>query len=130
MKIKPLATNRLVLTWLSICSATENTSKWKKCIYMTIGVMNVAFLVATEIPTVIFFCTNVTINFGESLYSLFQFFGCGCTLLLMVNNYFLRQKINDIFKDLANIYENCKNYDSIQKSWFIQKLVLSTKSLV
>lgn len=107
-KMMPLETNRRILILFCLYPFDKNTRPHLKLLYtifsLSIFLINVCALVSSTV----FFFKFLSINLEESFYSLFQITGIFGVICLVINAYFSRNKILEIFNGLTDIYDACK----------------------
>lgn len=108
MKIKPLQTNRLIMTWLCLCHEDEATSKWKKLAYIICALtLSFAFF-SMSVVSVTFVVKYFKVDLEEALYAVFQVSGYFAQIYTMISAFILRNEISGIFLKLYDIYDACK----------------------
>lgn len=112
-KMKPLATHERVLTWLCIFPAANDTSKWKKSLYILLVFILFVLEVCALVSSLIFFLKNVSNNLEESLYSLFQISAFSCLTYFSFISFYSRHEIMAVFGKLAQIYADGENFFDI-----------------
>lgn len=108
LKMKPLMTNRQMLTWLGFYPVDENTSKREGFGYVIFGVVVFAMIVCTCAASIAYFQKISAINLGEALYAVLQVIGTLHIMYLMVFTFLQRHKIVAIFEKLSEIYSERK----------------------
>lgn len=107
-KMKPLETNQRILILFCLYPFDKNMKLHLKLLYtifaLSIFLMNVCALVSNTV----FFFKFLSINLEESFYSLFQISGIFGVICIVINAYFSRNKILEIFNGLTDIYDTCK----------------------
>lgn len=109
MKIIPLKTNRLVLTWFCVYPPEQNTNKWKKLAYaiFALSLLVDSFLISfSSIASILAY---ISTDFEESLFALMQLFAGSVMIYVVVITFFLRHKIVAICDSLTRIYEASKD---------------------
>lgn len=101
--MKPLATNKRVLTWLNVYPLEETASKREKFLYNALSVIILSLELATIVGSVLFILKYWSVNLEDAFFAFFQ-------IDLMINFFYLtavayiqRQKISDLFKTLTEI---------------------------
>lgn len=106
--MKPLATNRQVLTWLCICPSDQNTSALKKTFFTILALVSFALVFSFLVSSIVFFLKNVSIDLENGLYALVQI-ACSFDSVYMFAVVFIsRKKINRFLQTLVTIYEESK----------------------
>lgn len=109
--MKPLQTNQQVLTWLCVYLAKQNTSKFKKILYIVFSVVVFLGYFNVLLASIAFFLKYASSSLEQSLYALFQISGDFGTVYMMLTAYTLRKQFKIIFDKLSNIYDACKNIE-------------------
>lgn len=109
LAMKPLVTNHRVLTWLSLCSADENTSKREKRCYILFAAINYFIFIFFLACSIAYFFTFIQTDLEKSLGSLFQIAACSGIIYMLIVIFFLRHKISAIFIKLSDVYKASKN---------------------
>lgn len=106
--MKPLATTQRVLTLLWMLPFDEGTSLPKRIAYVTFSIFTFLANLAGLIASVAFIRKFKTIDLEAALYSLFHMFGSLTMAYSMFVAFFLRPGMSNIFRKLAEIYNECK----------------------
>lgn len=108
LKMKPLATNQRVLTWLNLHPADETAKRMEKAayalVYLTIAVVYLTLFASS----VMYFLKFISVDLKESLAAVIQIAPAISLLNAMVFTFLLRNKTAAVFKKLSDIYEASK----------------------
>lgn len=107
--IKPLATIHRVLTWICVCQADKNTSKWKKFCFIIITCILFVTIFFSFATSYVFFTNTVSTDLEEALYALLQVFAFAGLAYVVTSAVILRQKFEVFLKSLSEIYQSSKN---------------------
>lgn len=107
--MKPLVTNQLVLTWLCVFPANEETSKWKKLAYVTLTFVTIVSMMCAIVGSVAFLMEYASADLKLALYTLYPITAGGSMLYACIIVFFKRHRMPIIFEKLANIYQSSKN---------------------
>lgn len=75
MKENPMETNKKVLIWLCMCAGDKSTDKQENRAHVICIVVVFATTLTSAITSAVYFFKFVSIDFGKSLYALFQMAG-------------------------------------------------------
>lgn len=108
--MKPLATNRLMLTWLCFQPADASVSIKQKLAY--IAVISIAFgvKVAYFFEYWVYFLEFVSVDLEESLYAIYEISGNSGVVFMTVIVLFQRYKMSSLLKGLGRIYDERKKF--------------------
>lgn len=106
--MKPLVTNRRVLTWFCICPFDPNTSVLKKTFFGILTLFLFASALSGAISSIVFFVHNVSIDLENSLYSVLQIAANSNLSYLYLVAFFSREKISLFLATLEEIYQESK----------------------
>lgn len=109
----PLATNRLVFTWLNICPVKETAIKQEKILYNAFTVLIYIVELSTVAGSVSFLLKYSSINLDNAFTAFFQIDIMLGFVYMTTSAYISHQKITAIFENLAEIY-NARNDNLIQ----------------
>lgn len=104
LKMKPLQTNKMALTWLCVCPADVNTSIWKRLAYLAFTLLTIAFVFSSVVASVAFFVKFVSVSLEMALNAVWQIGALSSLLYFLAVAYGIRRKINGIFESLEKIY--------------------------
>lgn len=108
--MKPLETNRQVLTWLCILPADETAGKFKKWICIAFSCSLITTSVCGFISSSAFMLKFWSTNLIDCLYALFQVAANVSALYMMMIAYNLRHKVAALFDRLTEIYYASKKF--------------------
>lgn len=104
-----LATNRQVLTWLSMYPANNQTTNfWKGIAYIMVTLTIFCVNLSAAIANLTFFLKFVLTNLEESLIALMICSGCTGLVYSFATAIIMRCKMKIIFEKLALIYDSSK----------------------
>lgn len=106
--MKPLVTNRRVLTWLCVYPADATTSKLKQLAYILFSLIVFAGILSSLMASIAFFWKYVLVDLEVALYAVSQIAAAASILYAIVMTLFSRQGITNIFQKLTKIYETSK----------------------
>lgn len=106
--MKPLATNRRVLTWLCICPFDQDASIVKRTFFIILALFQFALVSSASVSSIIFFVNNLSVDLEGCLYAVFQIAAYSGLSYMWVVAFTLRKKINQSFGTLDAIYEESK----------------------
>lgn len=106
--MKPLVTNKKMLTWLCVCPVDKNTSKWKEITFIILTINIMSILVTALIGSGIFVVELLTVNLIDSMYALSQVFVLFNLLYTFMVLYYKRLEVEAIFDGLSDIYKEGK----------------------
>lgn len=106
--MKPLETNRQVLTWLCGFQSNESAGKWKRIakVAFTLGV--VVMHLSSVITGATFIFINKSIDLETTLYSLIHTLGSASMFYLAIATILLSRNLTAIFDGLSTIYKESK----------------------
>lgn len=107
-KIKPLATTKLMMTWLSMCPADKSMSHGQKMRYIA---NTVTVFVANGIhftASLIFILKYHSTDFGGAAFAFMATSGTLGLIYSLIAALQLRKQIGNIFTSLSTIYDRCK----------------------
>lgn len=107
--MKPLEFQQQIFTWIYLCSPDEVTSVWKKIIYFILFVIVFLGNFTSGAGALAFIIKYVSVDLENSLYAVFQLCAVGSVSYIFIAAFFLRYRINDIFKQLTEIYDTSKD---------------------
>lgn len=107
-KIKPLATNQRVLTWLCVYPAEKTTCKFKQMAYIFFSFVVFSGILSSLIASVAYFMKFVSIDLEVALYAVSQIAAAASVLYAIAMTYLSRRGITAIFQKLNEIYDQSK----------------------
>lgn len=116
--MRPLATNHRVLTWLCLCPAAKNTTRWVQFSYILFTVTTFLLVIIEQISSIVYFFTFVRSDLEIALNSIFQIFTGFGLLYMLIAMFFLRDQISAIFIKLSDIYKASKNLFGLSLNYF------------
>lgn len=108
--MRPLETNRFVLTLVHVYPADESVNKWRKGAYAFFGVFVILLNFSAFLMSGSFFLRHVSIDLEQALFALVQMPVSASLSYIALTTFLLRHKITAIFDRLSTIYES---------SWYI-----------
>lgn len=115
--MKPLVTNRRMLTWLCLYPNEETSTNRKKIARIVFSVANFIFVLSFFASSVAYLVEFVSIDLRHSLYALLQIFGGATVLYILVIAFHLRHKFPALRENLSQIYQECKTL--VKFRWLI-----------
>lgn len=109
-KMRPLEIQQQIFTWIYLCSPNEVTSIWIKIIYFILFVIVFLGNFTSWAGALAFIIKYVSVDLENSLYAVFQLCAVGSVSYILIAAFFLRFRINDIFKQLTEIYDASKDF--------------------
>lgn len=112
-ELRPLGTTQEVLTWLSVCRASENTTKLFKSFcfcFTSIVLMSELFGLTSAVINCVQLFSN---NLDDFFYSLFHVLGHSLGVFSLIYGLFSRQKITSLLEQLTEIYNASKTKNMI-----------------
>lgn len=106
--MEPMATARKVLTWLCIVPADEETTKFKKLIYIACTSALMVSTICGFLTSSAFIIKFMSTNLEDCLYALIQICATVGDTYMMLVAFILRHKIAALFDRLAAIYRASK----------------------
>lgn len=113
--IKPMETCQRSLTYVNVCPADENTSKWKKVFYKIFALIIFTFISLGLFGSVAHFLKFISSDPEKSLSAVYQIFAMLCFINSMIVTFFARRKLLAMFKSLGKINANSKKINSTFK---------------
>lgn len=106
--MRPLATTHLLMTWLSMCTVDESTTRRQKRIY--IGYTWVIFIINVMAFSASFgYCLKYfTIDFGAAVRGFMTAIIAFGIIYFMIVAMRMRERIDGIFTSLSEIYKRSK----------------------
>lgn len=111
--MRPLETNRYILTWFSIYPPAKNTSKWKRWMYISFTVFDLIILLLSIAAASAFFRKFVSTDLEASLMALMDLVGCLTMSYVIMVTFYQRQEFLIIFDGLTKIYDERKMHQFI-----------------
>lgn len=108
--MRPLETNRCVLTWFSIYPPATNTSQWKRWVYISFTAFDLIILLLAVVSASAFVRKFVSIKLEASLMALMDLVGCITMSYVIIVTCYQRQEFLIIFDSLTKIYDERKIY--------------------
>lgn len=102
--MKPLVTNKNVLTWLCILPAQEQTNKRMKLIYIAFTFTLSITCFCGLASSLAFMMEYLSTNLENCLYALFQVAADASAFYMVMVALFLRHKMAALFDNLSEIY--------------------------
>lgn len=120
MKMDSLKSNKLVLRWLCVCPAVENTSIWRKLAHIAFTLLNILCIFTSVWASVNFFLKYVSSNLELALNAIWQIGALSSLLYFLAVAYLTRQKFMRMFETLDQIYDQSMDFSQIfpLKSFF------------
>lgn len=106
--MKPLATNRRVLTWFCVCPFDRNTSVQKKTFFAILSSALFIIGITKLVSSIIFFAKNISIDLEGCLYAVFQVAAYSGLLYSWMIAFILRKKIEHALETLEAICEESR----------------------
>lgn len=104
-EMRPLETNRLLMTWLSLHPASNNTSTAMKSVYMRITVACISSKLSFLLASIVYFWKFVWIDLGMALKAFWAIVIIATLLYSFAVMIFSRQKIEQTYETLSIIYD-------------------------
>lgn len=125
--MKPLASAEFVLTWLCLYPPDASTSIWKRRLFIafTTLIITVQFIGITA--GIVFVTKFISIELEKCLFVSFVIFCHACTVYMAFVAFLLRKQIPNIFRDLSDIYNQCKILFQI-RAFYTLKIEFNTAS--
>lgn len=118
--MKPLSTNRLMLTWLFFLPAETTVSIQQKLSYLLVFLIVFEVTVTYYIGYWAYLLKHLPIDLEEALYAVYEVSVAFGVIFITVAAPFERYKMNLIFEGLEIIYDERKNHiDSESKTDYI-----------
>lgn len=102
--MEPMATSKIVLTWICLHPVNENANKWKKSLYRLFFASILAFLISGLAFSIACLFRYWSIDLVKSLYSPIQIGPTLSTIYSLFIAFFMRKKISEMFEQLTMIY--------------------------
>lgn len=113
-KVQPLATTKLMMTWLSMCPAEESATIRQKRLYIAytsaILIVNVIAFSASLAYCIKFF----SVDFDSAMFACMVVIGSFGFIYFIIAAIRMHHQIDDTFESLSTIYENRK-FNSISE---------------
>lgn len=106
--MKPLMTCQWVLSLVFLNTFEKPLNKLEKRLYIAANAVGVLCLIAYFVSSVITFVNLISTDLATAFYPMAQILGSGVCLNIMVVAFFCRQKVNEVFERLSEIYRTCK----------------------
>lgn len=113
--MKPLATNRRILTWLCVCPFDRDTSIVEKMFFIILTLFLFALVSSALVSSIVFFANNVSVDIESSLYALVEIAAYSGLLYMLMVVFILRKRINRFLGTLETIYDESE----LKLMWFI-----------
>lgn len=113
MEVKPLPTQRKVLTWLCIYYSDKNESKMQKIIKFSCYATFILSFISCITGSLMYYNKFASINLEESLFALYQIVAQSAILYMFLIAFLLKRQITGIFDELSTIYKASKTIYSI-----------------
>lgn len=110
-KVKPLATSQEVLVWICALTPEPTTSTAKKVLFKMCPIVLIFGNITGLASSVAFFVKFIKIDLEVSLFALFQIAGQVNMSNAIVVTICLRHRIEAMFRNLTNIYNECKRFN-------------------
>lgn len=107
--MRPLPTNRQVLTWLCICPV-DVENQWQKPLRGLISVICLATNIGGFLSSVAFFLENYSNDLKVSLNGIYQIAVFLGMTYMYIAAFFLRKEITSFLDNLEKIYNQRKNF--------------------
>lgn len=107
--MRPLVTNRRVLTWLCVCSADEYTTIKPKMLYVSITIIVFVAILSAFAGTLAFVLKFFSVDLEASLLGFLPNVAYASGVYGMIVSFIIRKKINAIFDELMLIYNKSKS---------------------
>lgn len=115
-KMKPLPTNKRVLTWLGIFPVSETAKRREKILFIVSPIAFITVLFIAIIGSAVFIVNNLSINMTATIYAFFDISSLIATAYMLLVGLVLRRKIKDIFTKLSGFYEDRKYLNQLKKN--------------
>lgn len=116
--MRPLETNRFVLTLVHVYPADESVNKWQKRAYAMFGVIVISLNLSAFLMGGSFFLKHQSIDLEQALFALVQMPATASLSYIALTTFFLRHRITAIFNRLSSIYES---------SWYLPHFLARLK---
>lgn len=135
--MKPLQTNRLVLTWIYLYPVQDVW--WKQLLRIMLGLSAFLVMVANLTMGAVYFYLFVSTDLESAVFALFHIVACSSISYEMICAFYLRHKMPALFDELSFIYDSRKlctllSFDAVEylieiiaNTWFYS---ISTENLV
>lgn len=105
---KPLEACQRALTYVSVCAADENTSKWKRVFFKVYPLIMTSILLSMLIVSIAYFLRFVSTDLESTLSCLYQIVAFSSLLYSIIVTCFMRQSLLAMFESLEEIYDASK----------------------
>lgn len=129
-RMKPLVTNRRVLTWLCVHPADETTSKFEKISYFIFSLIVFSGILSSLIASIAFFYKYVKVDLEVALYAVSQIAAASSVLYAIIMTLFSRPGITDVFKRLTIIYNESKSKNYLRFLLGFLKSLIEKPSII
>lgn len=106
--MKPLSTNRGMLSWLCILPANENASKCENILHIAFTVALIALEMSIFISSGAFILENASTDLQVSLHAVFQIIAAIGLTYMMISGLIFRRKVAAMIQTLSNFYNKSK----------------------
>lgn len=106
--MKLLQVNHRVFEWIWICPAPDGTSRKVQRLYNLFSVCSLLILASTFVANLTFLYKHLSVDFEQSLYSLFTMLVMIMVFHSYIDALLQRDRINEIFIGFQNFYNTCK----------------------
>lgn len=127
--MQPLRTYQRILTWICVCP-DEITTKWQKLSHIAFTIVVFVSLIGDIVSSVFFVLKYRSTNLGDVLYAGAQIVGDSGTTYVFIALYFLRGKVDEVLKDLSQIYDACKLINSVANEFQFFLQIINTWTLI
>lgn len=101
--MEPLKTNKLLLTWLSMCEADKLTNRNLRTAHVGAASMIFALNLFCLLSTSTFFIVFISVDLKGAFLAFMSMIGLLSNLYTLMNAFSLRYKIREIFEKLSEI---------------------------
>lgn len=107
--MRPLATTQLMLTWLSMCPADdESTTPRQKWLYIAHTLVVLILTVAGCASSLAYCLKLISTDFDSAVFAFMATIGMFGVIYFMIAAFSMRHQIEEIFTNLSAIYESSK----------------------
>lgn len=101
----PFRTTKYMMIWLCLCPTTKSWNKEKKFLRVVFTLTILLLIACIIIAHLMYFSKFMSIDVSESLFALMNVIAISDTLYGLIVEFLLRDKIDDMFKEISIIYK-------------------------
>lgn len=107
-EMRPLATNQLMMTWLSMYPADKSATPRQKQLYIAHTLVVLISNVASCVSSLVYCLKFISTDFDSATFAFMCTIGIFGVIFFMITAISMRHQIEKIFTNLTTIYKSCK----------------------